>query len=162
MPRESFVDGSGLLFIRRATEWGRDYFLANHGDQPLDRWLTFRTEAEAAALLDPMTGRIGMAASRGNGADFQVYLQLEPGESIIVRTLGKNVDGPAWQYDKSVGSPVPLSGTWTVKFLQGGPELPSGFETTQAGFVGRAGGRPGAAIRRHGPVLVDVQRPGGR
>lgn len=131
LPRESLMDGTGLLFIRRATAWGRDYFLANHGTEPLDQWLTLQTEAEAAALLDPMTGQMGIASSRRNEAGFQVYLQLQPGQSVIVRTLNKKVDGPVWQYAKSVGSPSPLSGTWKVKFLQGGPALPSAFETTQ-------------------------------
>ena len=95
--RESLVDDSGLLFIRRATEWGRDYFLANHSGRPLDRWVALTAPADAVALLDPMSGRTGLGACRpGEGGGIQVYLQLQPGESVIVRTLPKSVSGPAW------------------------------------------------------------------
>ncbi len=139
VPRESLVDDTGLLFIRRATEWGRDYFLANHSGQPLDRWVALTAQADAVALLDPMTGRTGIGACRpGEGGGSQVYVQLQPGESVIVRTLPKSVSGPTWSYHRLVGDPVELSGTWQVKFLQGGPELPAAFQTSKlASWTGR-------------------------
>jgi hypothetical protein len=128
--RESLVDDAGLLFIRRATEWGRDYFLANHSGQPLDRWVALTAQADAVALLDPMSGRIGLGACRpGEGGGIQVYVQLQPGESVIVRTLPKSVSGSKWVYHRVAGEPVELAGTWNVRFLQGGPELPTEFQT---------------------------------
>jgi hypothetical protein len=130
--RESLVDDSGLLFIRRATEWGRDYFLANHSGRPLDRWVALTAPADAVALLDPMSGRIGIGACRpGEGGGIQVYVQLQPGESVIVRTLPKSVSGSKWVYHRVAGEPVELAGTWNVRFLQGGPELPTDFQTSK-------------------------------
>lgn len=137
--RETLVDDSGLLFIRRATGWGRDYFLANHSDQPLDRWIALAAHADTIALLDPMTGRIGIGACRpGEAGGSQVYLQLQPGESVIVRTLPNSISGPKWVYRRAAGDLVELAGAWNVKFLQGGPELPEEFQTSKlASWTGR-------------------------
>jgi len=132
--RETLVDHPGMLFIRRATPAGRQYFLVNQGDKPLDQWVALTAEGAAAALMDPNSGQVGLAAVRpGQKQGMQVYLQVPPGQSVIVRTLGATVGGPPWKYWKTAGSPVEVAGTWKVRFLQGGPELPKGFETAKLG-----------------------------
>ena len=70
---------------------GRDrqdhlYFLDNRSEGQIDGWLPLRSPLRQVALLDPMTGRLRLAASRKSlRAPDQFYLQLPPGGSIIVR-----------------------------------------------------------------------------
>jgi hypothetical protein len=84
-----------------------------------------------AAILYPMTGRAALAAvRRGQDGRAQVYLQLEPGQSFILRTFSsRKVGGPNWRYLREIGEPFEIRGTWQVTFIEGGPKLPVGFET---------------------------------
>ena len=68
VPREILADQPGLQFIRRTRGKDRLYFLDNRGEQPIDGWLPLAVPAASVAFLDPMTGRIGMAASRKSPA----------------------------------------------------------------------------------------------
>jgi hypothetical protein len=70
--------------------------------------------------MNPLDGAVGAAAVR-RGA---VYLQLEPGESVIVRT-GKAPASLRHRYLSRVGDGVPIAGPWQIEFLAGGPELPA-------------------------------------
>jgi hypothetical protein len=67
-----------------------------------------------------------MAATRQASAPgvTEVYLQLEPGQSMIVRAFAGAVNAPAWSYVKAEGESVPLAGAWKLKFVEGGPALP--------------------------------------
>jgi hypothetical protein len=59
---------------------------------------------------------------------------------VIVRTFkdaGASV--PAWSYDEP-GPPSRIEGPWRVSFVEGGPELPSPFETSAlASWTSRGG-----------------------
>jgi hypothetical protein len=92
--------------------------------------------------MDPLTGRTGLGAVRpkGNG-EVEVYLQLQPGESIILRTLARRVSkGDAWPYEKVVGQPAEIQGEWNVNFIQGGPDLPPEFNTSKLASWTELGG----------------------
>ena len=103
--RESLVDHTDLFYIRRQSTGGRDYFIANRSAKSLKGWIPLATTARSVALMDAMTGRIGTGAVRATGAGIEVYLQLEPGESIIVRTLtGEQATASAWPYWKSIAA----------------------------------------------------------
>lgn len=140
VPREPVVDHAGMLVIRRRLDDGRFTFLANQdrqftGDaktEPIDGWITLGTPAQSAIVMDPMTGRTGRAAIRHREGRAEVYLQLAPGESIILRTFtDRDCDAPQWEYLRTAGDSVPVAGTWSVKFLEGGPKLPGPFETSK-------------------------------
>jgi hypothetical protein len=130
--REAIAD-AGVSFIRRATAAGHDYFFTNLGADAHDGWVTLGVGARAAAILDPLTGAVGAAAIRGSGTgQARVYLQLGPGESLILRTTGTdNALGRAWPYREAAGEPVPLEGLWTIEFVSGGPTLPAAIETSR-------------------------------
>jgi hypothetical protein len=97
----------------------------------VDAHIALADRAAYAAILDPMTARTGLAEM----ADGAVHLQLEPGESILVRTFQDNAlvktDAPRWMYRKPLGEPIELTGTWSVKFIEGGPVLPKPFEAAK-------------------------------
>jgi hypothetical protein len=140
--REPMADQAGLYFIRRAFDGGGHYFIANRGENPVDQWMTLATSANSVVLMDPLTGRTGLGAVRpkGNG-EVEVYLQLQPGESIILRTLARRVSkGDAWPYEKVVGQPAEIQGEWNVNFIQGGPDLPPEFNTSKLASWTELGG----------------------
>jgi hypothetical protein len=152
---------SGIQFVRRLGADGWNYFLANRGEQAVDGWVGFASPPLASAvIMDPRCAdRTGVAAVRlapgfADNPSSQVYLQLQPGESCILRTFSaKKVSGRAWTYYQSAGprlsvrrtrntrpgwtyywtsgTPVTVNGEWKVKFIDGGPELPAGFNTRE-------------------------------
>ncbi|MGH7939867.1 MAG: glycosylhydrolase-like jelly roll fold domain-containing protein, partial [Limisphaerales bacterium] len=140
--REPMNDHAGVFYIRRAFAGGWNYFIANRHGGRLDGWVTLGRPAQSAALMDPMTGRTGMAGIRQVDGRTQVYLQLQPGGSIILRLFSgrqrnprraiasrRQVNEPAWVYWETNGSPTEITGAWNVNFVQGGPELPAPFST---------------------------------
>jgi hypothetical protein len=130
--REKLFDREGLMCIRRAAEDGTTYFIANRSQTSvISSWIPISRKAASIILMDPMTGSSGVAATRtGSKEGTEIYLQLQPGESVILRCFSKRkVSGPAWTYLQPKGTPVQITGRWAVKFLEGGPELPATFAT---------------------------------
>jgi hypothetical protein len=73
-----------------------------------------------------------MAAVRaGAGGAKEVYLQLAPGQSAVLKTFDRPARGPAFDYWKTAGEPAPLGGSWSVRFTEGGPELPPAREVSR-------------------------------
>jgi len=135
LPRETMTD-SGMMFIRRSEGSSRHYFISNRSGKAFDGWLPIATEAASAVIMDPMTGRTGAGALRRVESQTQVYVQLPPGESLILRTLAANEtkavsDEASWGYWQTTGKPITLAGPWRVEFIQGGPVLPEPRELTQ-------------------------------
>jgi len=132
VPREPAVD-VGIRFIRRAYPEGYHYFFVNRGDQPVNQWVSLGRPAQSAVLMDPLfDNSIGLADLRTKNGSTQIYLQLQPGQSIILRTFtAKQVHGPTWQYTQSKGSTVLVDGTWDVTFIDGGPNLPKDYQMEQ-------------------------------
>lgn len=126
----------GIRHVRRLLDDGHAYFLVNSSGKAIDAPVKLSRPHQSAVLLDPMSGKSGVAL-RGEG----IRLVLAPGESRIVRTYSnKQATGPLWTDPEPSGDAIPLTGTWQVRFLDGGPALPEAFEsptlaswTTQAG-----------------------------
>jgi hypothetical protein len=93
-----------------------------------------RDAAQSVAVFDPMREEKGIAATRRSDAgDTEVYLQLAPGESCVLKTLDAPVKGPSFAYFKTAGEAQPLNGKWSLRFVAGGPELPAPIETDKPG-----------------------------
>jgi hypothetical protein len=140
--RERMVDHSGLLCIRRTSSDGNYYFIANRGTNVVDGWLPIATPARTVMLMDPLTGRTGVAPSRQWSRNAsEVKLSLASGESIILRlTSRRPLFARDWEYRPQGDTRIPLQGTWRVNFLKGGPELPNSFETRTLGSWTEQGG----------------------
>ncbi len=163
--REPLVDTPGLRYVRRALPDGGVYFIDNHGTQALDGWITLGTAAAAAAveIMDPMTGGIGLAQVKtAPGSGTQVSLQLDPGESIILRTFDQVEVGPAWTYRRVDGPLVELTGSWSVKFVAGGPTLPGPFATTRLVSWTELGGPAAESFAGTALYSLTFSAPGGR
>jgi|GEM_PF-277145 len=118
--REKMMD-YGLRYIRRKDANGWIYFISNPpGNPKVDNWVAMGVTGSSAALFNPMTGVVGMAGYTNS----KICLQLEPGESIIVRVYDHAVTGPEWVYQSLNPTPTPITGLWKVEFLSGGEVLP--------------------------------------
>jgi hypothetical protein len=136
VPREPATD-LGIRFIRRTHPEGYHYFFVNRTEQPIEQWVSLGRPARSAGLMDPQfCNSIGLAELRTKNSSTQVYLQLQPGQSIILRTFtSKQVSGPKWQ-SRCIGThskegEVLVGGVWDVNFIEGGPDLPEGCRMKQ-------------------------------
>ena len=114
-----------IRYVRRRLDDGHAYFLVNSSGKAIDAPVKLSRPHQSAVLLDPMSGRSGVADTQGG-----LRLVLATGESRIVRTFSnKQASGPLWLDLEPAGEAIPLTGTWQVRFLEGGPVLPDAFET---------------------------------
>ncbi len=133
--REIIADNSCVSVIRRRTDDGVDYFIANQGQAAIDGWVPLNSEFASAVIANPMTGSIGIAACRIQRGNSEVYLQLAAGESVVVRTLVKELLNCApWQYVRCAGEPHEVAGAWRIEFVDGGPVLPGTILTDRLAF----------------------------
>jgi hypothetical protein len=123
----------GADYIRRTHAEGYHYFISNLSDQLLDQWIPMAIPFQSALILDPLSSdKSGLAVTRQNEGRSEIYLQLRPGESCIIRTFqDKKAAGLPWTYLHKDGSPIEIRGEWNVEFIEGGPVLPSSFKTEQ-------------------------------
>ncbi|MDR1936916.1 MAG: glycosyl hydrolase family 2 [Tannerellaceae bacterium] len=138
--RETFASERGGQLIRRKHGGGHIYFFAMLHDNPVDGWVALGTSAASAVFFDPMTGRKGKARLRSNNGVTEVYMQLRPGESILLKTFTrKDVRTAAWSYYHPTGERMELTGKWEMRFPESHPQvnttflLPSLASWTEAG-----------------------------
>jgi len=135
VPREQMAD-DGVLCIRRLRDSGHDYFIVNTGDKPLEKWFTLSRPAASAVLLDPLLAdRMGVAATRPGKDGVEVFLQMEPRQSYILRLYGGAAPfGPEWTYLRPAAEQARvLTGDWSVHFVEGGPIIPGDYHTFHLG-----------------------------
>jgi hypothetical protein len=112
-------------FIRRKTDDGRFLFMVNQHATTLNNWVRLAHPARSVVILDPMSGKTGLAETKMNpDGSASVFLQLEPGASLILKILNKAVDYEKWVYLSGKNSPYEVKGEWNVEFIQGGPIIP--------------------------------------
>ena len=123
--RESMVD-QGLQYIRKTHDTGHTYFIVNWSENAFEGWVPLSTPSLSAAIFDPMHDEMGVAAIRSaEEGILEAYVQLAPGTSCILQTYEAALNGPAYPYMQTTGTPWELQDTWNIRFTEGGPELPS-------------------------------------
>jgi len=116
----------GLQFSRRKNEEGTFYFLNNRSDKPYNGWLNLQSKAAGVALFSPMTGKKGLANwKKASNGSIAVQVQLQPFESIIVKTYQVKKTGTHYPYIQLGEQITEMNSNWSIEFLSGGPELPS-------------------------------------
>ena len=122
----------GIDLLRKRWNGGRCYLLKNTTDQPIDQWVTPAAAGQTAAVLDPMTGTIGLAASKpADSGLLSIRLQMKPGECLLLFVSPESLAVAPWPYYQVVDRSVTLSGDWQVEFLTGGPTLPKSFTSSK-------------------------------
>lgn len=127
---ETSLTSSGLGFIRRRLGTDTLYFVTNLTGKSFDGPISFAAANKHVLLLDPRSGKTGLANRSSSKAPF-VRLQLSPGESLFIRTSEKKFSAPLWTYLQPSAQLSALANTWSVTFLRGGPELPTTYKTTE-------------------------------
>jgi hypothetical protein len=123
--REALVD-HGLKYIRRKLPGEVVYFIVNQSAHPVDAWVSIASPCRSAVLMDPMTGALGKARTRSKEAGTEIYLQIQPGESRMLRALeNSDASGQSWPILKASGDPLVVNGPWEIRFIEGGPVLPA-------------------------------------
>jgi len=146
--RETMVD-HGLKYIRRKDKDGYWYFIISQDAQftefpdvsTFSGSIRLARPAASLMIMDPMTGQSGFVANTSPRTPrASVYLQLEPGQSLILRTFDrKQIKGKPWHWYQP-GESTELAGTWNVEFIAGGPELPQAYTTEKLESWTKQGG----------------------
>ncbi|GEO06088.1 glycosyl hydrolase family 2 [Adhaeribacter aerolatus] len=123
--RETLAD-TGLKFIRREIPEGKYYYLVNHTAKAIDTTIPLNMEATSVVIMDPQSGRAGLAATTKAQNKTSVRIQLQSGEALILKATNAPTAGViAWQYLDNPDQTQEISGTWALHFTQGGPDLPA-------------------------------------
>lgn len=129
--REFFSDYN-INFIRRKNRNEKFYFLVNQQSSPLNDWTKLAYKAENIIITDPQTGNSGFAKTKNNDdGTISIYLQLNPGESLILKMTDEAVNYPEWNYLLASKEGYQINGEWNVEFIKGGPSLPSSIVLNQ-------------------------------
>ena len=124
IPAEEYSDYK-IDFIRRKTEDARYSFLVSHHSTPLNNWVKLAYPAQSVFIFDPMNDKTGKAKTRLNSdSTTSVYLQIDPGASLILKAYDKEIEGDNWEYFTEADTCYGIKGEWNVEFIQGGPVLP--------------------------------------
>ena len=129
--RERMYD-SGLQCIRRQKEdGGRYYFVKNPGSSEFDGWLPLDISCASAGIYDPMSGECGVAAVRQDSKGLcELRVKLLPDQSLIIETFAGQCTGDEYPIYRKAGESLPVRGSWSVRFTDGGPSLPESRTVT--------------------------------
>jgi len=111
----------GLDFIRRDLEDGKVYYVVNHTPKVIDQYVSMGTKAGSVIIMDPLSGETGRARVKGGT---EVYLQMKPGDALLLRTFDSKVSAGDWNYMETSVEAVEITGNWELEFLEGGPAIP--------------------------------------
>ncbi len=81
---------------------------------------------------------------------------------MILRTFDVPESGPAWVYRRVDGTPIELSGNWSVKFIDGGPALPPPIQTAKLASWTGLGGPDAQSFAGTALYSLTFPAPGGR
>jgi hypothetical protein len=111
----------GLDFIRRKLDGGYVYYVVNHTPKVIDQFISIGKKSGSVIIMDPLSGETGNARLKGGR---QVYLQMRPGDALLLRTFDRKVAIGDWAYAETSGDPVEITDSWDLEFLEGGPAVP--------------------------------------
>lgn len=128
---ESMRTEQGLSIIRRRNEiGGYNYFITLLQNLPLDDWVNLAIPSTSIEIFDPLTGKKGMAQTRNSiDGTTQVRLQLEPGQSILLKTFPCQIQGDSWAYVEKKGNPIIIDRGWSIDFPKSEPPIRETFRT---------------------------------
>jgi hypothetical protein len=114
----------------------------------------------------------------------KVYLQLAPGQSLIVRTMrslsaadgtrgivanatdreltSRQIQAAAktpWPYREIAGTAVPISGSWTITFAKGGPAIPASIKTPALDSWAKLGDDEAKRFGGTARYIMEFERP---
>lgn len=126
---ESMITQHHLHLIRRNHAQGHHYFISSLQERNIDGWVSLAVQARSALFFDPMTGRVGKAQTRQRNGATEVYMQLQPGESIILKTFQqKDVAYAPYPYLFHPKKEQIVFTPWQLEFKDSEPAITQRFE----------------------------------
>jgi hypothetical protein len=125
--RESMVLQK-ISFARKRYSNRTIYFLVNKDSVVFDGWLPVSVQGTAAVVYNPMTGAYGKGLlKRQEDRTSTVRIRLLPEESLILEIHDDNLSIQPYHFyhDKDA---ILLTSGWTIRFTEGGPQLPAAAE----------------------------------
>ncbi|MBL7743541.1 MAG: glycoside hydrolase family 2 protein [Chitinophagaceae bacterium] len=161
--KEKMAD-KGLQFIKRKNADGSIiYFITNTSGKAVNDWIPVKVEATNIALFNPMTGKSGIAKQRKPSwlEPLEVWVQLEPYESVILQCYKQKKAGTAYPYFEAAGDKTEIAGDWTIEFLNGGPMLPAKTSITKLGLWTELAGEEVKNFSGMAKYTVSFAKPAG-
>lgn len=114
----------GLSCIRRTNKDGYHYFISALKNEDTEGWVPLAVSATSAIIYNPMTGESGKARLRNVNGHTDVYLQLESGASLILKTFTTvDVALSEWPYLQVQRGEFMLANQWDFHFINSQPEV---------------------------------------
>lgn len=156
--REPMTDIPGLQFLRRVDGTVREYYIANRGATAIEQLVPLAHTAARVFVMDPVTGAAGQVRVR----DRQVYLQLQPGEALFLRLAPADAERVAdWRWRRPGRDSHAVQGTWSVEFIEGGPERPAAARITALNSWTEYGGDSGQRFGGTARYAIQFEAPQG-
>lgn len=122
--REKMVS-QDLHFVRRSYNGGNYYFVVNESGSSFTGWVPLAVVAKSVAVFNPMSQALGFTKTKvGEDGNVEIYLQLQPNESCILKTNTVATSGKQYPYFEAQKDTQTIDGKWTLTFISGGPVLP--------------------------------------
>ena len=99
----------------------------NHTAKKVDEYIPIQHQTNQVTLFDALSNTKGKAKIEQEGEVTKVWVQLEPGESVFLKT-GRENEVNDWLYVEEEKESFELTGNWKIDFLRGGPKLPASGE----------------------------------
>lgn len=153
---EEIKPKGGADFIRRKVDDGYVYFISMLKNKSVDGWIKLGVNAKSAAIFDPLTGKCGKAAISDKDGKTLIYLQMQAGQSLIIRTFDNAVidnnpypvyeDGKIDFYQESQMSSSKtikannpgiqyIKADWSFSFTDGDPKIAGNFQMKRHPFL---------------------------
>lgn len=131
---ESFITQFNGQCIRRKNESGYHYFFTMLTNNPIDGWVQLGMKAKSALFFDPLNDTSGKAMIRDYDGKTEVYMQLQPGQSTILKTFtDKDVQVPYWDYYQPSDEKIVLKNGWKLSFIESEPAIEGIFNIDTLG-----------------------------
>jgi len=122
----------GVSFIRKSSGAHTLYFVTNLSSSECSGWVPLSVRTESIEIYNPMNSRKGLAEIRMGERGTDIYLQLAPGESLILTCMPDIPDLQPWTYfDPDETQRIRISGKWLLSPADGAPRLPKPVEMEQ-------------------------------
>ena len=151
-----------LQFVRRINGDTTSYFIVNNGSDKFDGWVPVETVTKSVVLFDAMNKKNGVAKyiPQDDGST-QVYLQLSPGESVILQAFNSPVKANSFPYYKESSRAQEIKGSWTIEFLDGGPILPAKVNVNKLGSWTELDGDAAKNFSGTAKYSISFEKPAG-
>lgn len=130
LPTREPLRQRGVHILRRINEaGGHNYFISLlMGGTTIDGWVPLSVNDPEIMIFDPLTGRRGKAQTRtGANGNTELRLQLQPGESVLLKTFPSSIEAPDWSYVERRGKAIDINRGWSLSFPESDPEITGTF-----------------------------------